>query len=285
MGSVQITNFFFVSFSLRASSLFSDLNLRLSLIGFNDFFSYSTHDMKEKSEFKRVGQSPDIPPPERQVRILILDDHPIVRQGIRHLIEGQDDMMVIGEASNYHEAIELVNQNPHVVIVDLSLSNLSGLDFIKSLKAHFPQVHSLVLSMYDEQLYAERALRAGARGYVMKHEAATALMTAIRRVMEGKLYLSDRVETDMLSKFVAVSRPSFKSRVEFLSDRELEIFQLIGQGLNTNRIASRLHVSGKTVESHRTHIKEKLHFETMSELVHYAVQWAQSDALLKSHSE
>jgi DNA-binding NarL/FixJ family response regulator len=207
-------------------------------------------------------------------RILIVDDHPLVREGLIGLLAAQSDFVVCGEASGVVEARQLVaSTRPDVAIIDLTLSDGTGIELIKDLRARCPAVKLLVLSMHDESLYAERALRAGAVGYVSKHEASRTIVQAVRTILTGKLYLSPNMTELVVQRaFVAgadLSRPA----VDRLTEREREVFELIGQGLSSRQIAVKLDVSPKTIETHREHIKEKLELTTSTELTRYAVQW------------
>ncbi len=211
-----------------------------------------------------------------RVKILLVDDHPIVRQGLAELIEQEEDLVICGEAQSGFEALQAIAAaKPDLAIVDISLQGTNGLELIKQIKAGHSDVPVLVLSMHDETLYAERALRAGARGYVMKEEATARLITAIRRVLSGEIYLSERMSARLLSRFVDGAPQIGGSPMERLSDRELEVFELIGRGLGTRRIAEELHLSVKTIESHREHIKEKLKLDSSQELMRHAMQWVQ----------
>jgi DNA-binding NarL/FixJ family response regulator len=208
-----------------------------------------------------------------QQRILIVDDHPIFRKGIAMLLEHEPDIVICGEAETAAQALGLVDQQDFdLVIADISLKDINGIELVKSLKALRPHLPVLVLSMHDESLYAERALRAGARGYLMKQAPPDQVVSAIRRVLRGELYLSAAANLLMLNSFVA-GRSSSKSSVEKLSDRELEIFELLGQGRGTSQIAHDLCLSVKTIEAHRSHIKAKLGITTAPELVRAAVEW------------
>jgi len=214
----------------------------------------------------------------RQARVLLVDDHPIVRQGLAELIEQESDMSICGQSQSAAEALQAVEDlQPDISIVDVSLQGISGIELIKDIKAQYPCLPVLVLSMHDETLYAERVLRAGARGYVMKEEATEKVMTAIREVLAGRLYLSERMSSRLLSKFVDGAPEVGGSPIERLTDRELQVFELIGQGLGTRKIAETLHLSIKTIESHREHIKTKLKLTDSTELVRHAVQWVQSE--------
>jgi DNA-binding NarL/FixJ family response regulator len=218
--------------------------------------------------------------PTRQsvARILLVDDHPICRQGLREIIESQKDLSVCGTAEDIHSALaEVAKLHPDLVLIDISLKDGSGLELLKDLKVRTPSLKVLMLSMHDEVLYAPRALRAGAGGYIMKHEATDKVLTAIRRVLAGEVYLSERMERKLMQQFVGGKLSKFGRSIEALSDRELQVFNLIGQGKGTRQIANCLHLSIKTIESHRAHIKEKLGLNTASELVQHAVQSVHSE--------
>jgi DNA-binding NarL/FixJ family response regulator len=213
-------------------------------------------------------------------RIFLVDDHPVTREGLVRLINFEKDLEVCGQASSAARAIpEIELLKPDLAVIDVSLSRgPSGLELVKDLSQRDPQLKMLVLSTHDESLYAERALRAGAKGYVMKQEPMECVMTAIRQVLQGGIYLSDFMNTRLLHKMVHRGARATASEVEHLSDRELEIFRLLGQGYGTKQIASNLHLSISTVETHRTHIKEKLRLQTAPELVRRAVEWVQSQS-------
>ena len=205
-------------------------------------------------------------------RVLLVDDHPILRQGLARLINEQKDLMVCGEFEEAAKALDSIDTTkPDAAIVDISLKGASGIELLKNIKVRFPQLLVLVLSMHDESLYAERALRAGASGYIMKQEATEQVLVALRRVLGGEIYLSEPMSSKLMHQLVG-GRPTAGSLLERLSDRELEIFGLIGQGRGTRQIAEQLHLSVKTVESHRAHIKEKLNLKNATELVHRAIQ-------------
>lgn len=217
----------------------------------------------------------------KKARVLIVDDHPIIRQGLRELIDQEPDLEVCGEAENAIEALKAIRTlNPDVALVDISLNkDMSGFDLIKDVKYQYPNLPTLVLSMHDESIFAERVLRAGGKGYVMKEEATEKVLIAIRKVLGGGIYLSDRVTAKMLSKISSARTAQEPSGVELLSDRELEVFELIGQGLGTQRIAERLNLSVKTVEAHRMHIREKLKLKDATELLQHAIQWTQNEKI------
>jgi len=205
-----------------------------------------------------------------------VDDHPVVRKGIVQLIEGESDLQVCAETDSAAATLEALDSPlPDLVIVDLTLSGTSGLGLIKDIKARHPQLPILVFSMHDESLYAERALRAGAAGYIMKQEATEHIVEAIRQVLGGQVYLSDRMAARLLHRVVGrTGTEGQPSPIEALTDRELEVFQLVGQGLSTRQIAEQLFLSVKTVETHLEHIKTKLGLESGRELVRQAVRWS-----------
>ncbi|MGA2280475.1 MAG: response regulator transcription factor [Verrucomicrobiota bacterium] len=211
------------------------------------------------------------------IKVLLVDDHPLVREGLVNLISQQAGLQICGEAANEPQALELIRTvQPDVAIVDISLENGSGIELIKSIKAMFPAVTVLVLSMHDESLYAERALLAGARGYVMKREAAKKVIEAIHCVLAGQLYVSDKIAALMAEKFVKGRPAAIASPIEQLSNRELEVFQLLGLGRNTRQIADHLHVGFKTVQAYCARIKEKLKLANATELLREAIRWQES---------
>ena len=210
-------------------------------------------------------------------RIFLVDDHPLVREGLTNLINRQDDLIVCGEAEDSSEAIGgIARSRPDVAVIDISLKNESGLELVKNLGNQFPLVALIVLSMHDEALYAERALRAGARGYVMKRETTKSVLTAIRRVLEGSVYLSERVVNGMARKLSLSDKAAVGSPVERLSDRELEIFRLLGQGRTTSQIADDLHLSLKTVQAYCARAKEKFGVSSLAELLRAAIRWEEA---------
>lgn len=209
--------------------------------------------------------------------IMIVDDHPLVREGLITLISNQRDFSLSGEASGIAEARELVRQtHPDVVIVDLTLKDGNGITLIKELKEQYEGIKVLALSMHDETVFAERALRAGASGYVSKHEASRTIIQAIRTVLDDKLYLSERMMNRVLSRAVASKQRQPEeqhSPVERLSNREIEIFEMIGRGMTSRQIAQQLDLSQRTVDTHRENIKDKLELKNAVELTKHAVQW------------
>jgi DNA-binding NarL/FixJ family response regulator len=213
-----------------------------------------------------------------KTRVFIVDDHPLLRKGLGELINQQMDMAVCGEADDAPEAIRaLTTLAPDLVIVDISLKTQNGIELIKNIKAINPSVQVLVLSMHDESVYALRVLKAGAKAYVMKQEMVEKVMEAIRRIRAGKVFVSERVAAQMLSQVVDGSDPTKESPVDQLSDRELEIVTMIGNGAATREIAKRLSISIKTVESHRAHIKEKLSLTNATQLVQWCVRWIEQN--------
>jgi DNA-binding NarL/FixJ family response regulator len=209
----------------------------------------------------------------RKFRVFLVDDHPLVREGLASLINHQKDLCVCGEANDSAEAITRIRATtPDVALIDISLKNESGLELVKNLEAEFPLVALIVLSMHDEGLYAERALRAGARGYVMKRETTKSILTAIRRVLAGDVYVSERVVNSMARR-MGSRKLGATSPVEQLSDRELEIFRLLGQGRTTSQIAEDLHLSLKTVQAYCARAKEKFGVNSLSELLRAAIRW------------
>lgn len=208
-------------------------------------------------------------------RLLIVDDHPVVREGLSELINREMDVKVVAAADTADKALDILRADRiDVAIVDLSLPGLSGIELIRMIRDEFPKIPVLVLSMHDEQFYAERALRAGARGYVMKQESTDHVIEAVRKVRRGDLYVSDDVAEKMLFRIVAGDGHD-EQDVQRLSARELEVFQLIGQGTSTREIAEMLHLSIKTIESYRANIKDKLGLKNAAELMQHAVQWVQ----------
>jgi DNA-binding NarL/FixJ family response regulator len=210
-------------------------------------------------------------------RLLIVDDHPMMRQGLGQLIDAEGDLKVLAEADNAGQALNAVaKQKFDLALVDISLPDKNGLELIKDLRTLNPDLPILVVSMHDELIYAERVLRAGARGYIMKQEGGQKFLLAIRRVLGGQVYVSEKMSARILENFSGHPVGSVESPVRRLSDREFEVFQLIGQGVATSEIALRLHLSVKTVEVHRANIKQKLGLNTATELVRYAVRWLDS---------
>jgi DNA-binding NarL/FixJ family response regulator len=217
-------------------------------------------------------------PKPKKKRILMVDDHPMMRQGLAQLIEHEPDLATCGEADSAAEALRLANeQHPDLVLLDISLPDKNGLELIKDLQALHPEMPVLAVSMHEESLYAERVLRAGGRGYIMKQEGGKKLLAAIHRVLSGQIYVSDAMSAKILEIFSGRRPTEGNSPLEKLTDREFEIFHLIGQGLANRQIAADLHLSVKTVEVHRANIKEKLKLKTGAELVRYAIRHADAE--------
>jgi DNA-binding NarL/FixJ family response regulator len=211
-----------------------------------------------------------------KAKVFLVDDHPLVREMLKSLIEQQPDMTACGEAEDAAKALKgIAADKPHVAIIDLSLKESSGLELIKQIKHRYPQVSQIVLSMHDEKLYAERAIRAGARGYVMKRESTKQIVAAIRAVRSGKLWLSETVSDAFAQRFVG-AQPQAGSSLESLSDRELEVFNLLGEGLPTRQVALSLNVSIKTVQAYCARIKQKLQLSSATELLREAMRRHQS---------
>jgi DNA-binding NarL/FixJ family response regulator len=207
-------------------------------------------------------------------RVFIVDDHTMIREGLRGLLERDPGLEVCGDAADIPEALlALRTLAADVVLVDISLGGASGLDLIKSLKAEFPALPVLVVSMHDEALYAERALRAGAMGYIMKHEPAKTMKAAIHRVLSGEMYLSEKMSSTVISRFMRGESDRPASPLETLSDRELEVFRLLGQGRGVRQISEELGVTIPTINSFRNRIKEKLNLRTSTEVMLHAVEW------------
>jgi DNA-binding NarL/FixJ family response regulator len=214
---------------------------------------------------------------QNKKRIFIVDDHPMMRQGLAQLIGAEPDLAVCGEAETAEHALDSIGTlKPDLVLADISLPGKNGLELIKDFQALQPGLAVLVISMHDESLYAERVLRAGGRGYIMKQEGGKKLMQAIRQVLEGKIYVSEKMSADILEMFSGRRAGAKNSPVEKLTDREFEVFQFIAQGKGTRDIAEKLHLSVKTVEVHRANIKAKLKLQSAPELIHYAVRWSES---------
>ena len=209
----------------------------------------------------------------KKYRVLLVDDHPIVRQGLALLIDREADLSVCGEAEGSHSAFLAISTlRPDIVVLDISLSGPDGLDILKEIRTKTTNLPVLILTMHDESIYAERAVRAGANGYIMKQEATEKVLVAIRRILQGEVYLSDRLTNSMLRQYARGTTPQ-SSPLLNLSDRELEVFRLIGKGHGTRQIADDLHVSVKTIESYQAHIKEKLALRNARELLQHAIEW------------
>lgn len=207
-------------------------------------------------------------------RILVVDDHPIIRQGLALMLNREADLVVCGEAEDATGAmLVMASARPDILIVDISLNGPDGLDLLKNIRTTHPALPVLILSMHDESIYAERALRAGANGYIMKQEATEKVLVAIRRILNGEIYVSERIANKMLKHYITGAGGLKNSSISDLSDRELEVFRLIGEGHGTRQIAEELHLSIKTVESYQAHIKDKLSLRSARELMQHAIQW------------
>ena len=214
-----------------------------------------------------------------KIRVLLVDDHPVLRKGLAQLINQEADMLVCGEAEEATKAFDAVGTlNPDVGVVDISLKRGNGIELVKNVKARYPAIAMLVLSMHDETLYAERALRAGALGYIMKEEATEQVLVAIRRVVTGEIFLSEKMKGRMLQQLASGRGKVVVSPIEHLTDRELEVFRLIGEGRGTRQIAAELHLSVRTVEAYREYIKDKLNLKNSTELVQHAFHWVHHEA-------
>ena len=216
----------------------------------------------------------------KPARVLVVDDHPLIRKGVRALIDGQSDMTSCGEAASANEArVQVDKTRPDIVVVDISLPGNGGIELIRDLQACHPKLPILVLSMHDEMLYAEQAMRAGAKGYVMKQEPPERLLAGLRAVQKGDLFVSQRLTSTMLNVFVGGSpRMNGRNGLSSLSVRELQVFEGIGGGMSTQQLGQKYGVSPKTIETYRAHIKRKLGLTTGNELVHAAVHWMESEA-------
>jgi DNA-binding NarL/FixJ family response regulator len=211
----------------------------------------------------------------KKTRILIVDDHPMTRAGLVHLINHQPEMVVYGEAEDAAQALDLLaSKRPDLMLIDITLPGKSGLELVKDVKAMHPDLPMLVLSMHDESLYADRVLRAGARGYITKHEGGDKLMGAIRHVLSGRIYVSESMSAHILEIFSGGQTGIDRSSIQKLSDREFEVFEALGEGLSSHEIAKKLHLSAKTVDAHRANIKTKLKINTTAELISFSARWA-----------
>ena len=225
--------------------------------------------VRSDSSLENVGQPAD----NGRVRILLVDDHPLVRQGLARLIARQPDWMVCGEAGDREGTLAAIGTKPEVVILDLSLADSGGLDLIKEIHDREPGIVILVLSMHDDSLYAEPSIRLGARGYISKQEPASQLLQAIRKVLAGEIYLSEQVAAQIASRTARSARGANASPLDRLSRRERQIFDLIGSGFSTGQIADSIKISASTVETHRTRIKGKMNLRDAPELLRTAIRW------------
>ena len=235
------------------------------------------------SASKNQSQSTDKPAPKgsqssAQSRIFIVDDHAMFREGLKQLIDHEADLMMCGDAAGAEEALSALRAaKPDLVIVDISLSGTSGIDLIKAIKAEYEEIPVLVVSMHDESLYAERALRAGAMGYVMKQEPSKTVKTAIRKVLAGDMHLSEKMASSVITRFMRGTGERTPSPLETLSDRELEVFRMLGQGKGVRQIAEEMSVAIPTINSFRNRIKEKLQLKSSTEVMLHAIQWVQGE--------
>jgi DNA-binding NarL/FixJ family response regulator len=212
-------------------------------------------------------------------QIYIVDDHPLMRKGLAMTIEKEMGFEVCGQAESAEEALsEMIRLTPDAAVVDISLPGMNGIELIKNILHQLPGLKILVVSRHDEELYAERALRAGAKGYLMKLEATDVLVSALHQILKGNIYLSEKIGTKMLMKMASGNSAKSDNPLDLLSDRELEVFELTGKGLSTKEIGKKLHISVKTVESHRANIKDKLQLETANELMRHAVKWVEESS-------
>jgi DNA-binding NarL/FixJ family response regulator len=224
-----------------------------------------------------IAKSQSVPRVKKKT-VFIVDDHPLLRQGLALLVNREGDLAVCGEAEEAQIAMrEIAAKKPDILIADISLNGPDGLDLLKNVRMLYPSLPVLILSMHDESIYAERALRARANGYIMKQEATEKVLVAVRRILGGDIYLSDRMANKLLHQYISGIPTDVNSRLSSLSDRELEVFRLIGEGRSTRQIAEKLHLSVKTVETYQAHIKDKLSLQSGRELVQHAIQSNISD--------
>ena len=204
--------------------------------------------------------------------IYLIDDHPLVVQGVTELVNAEHDLKVVGSTAEWTEALkEIPELKPDVVVLDISLAKANGIEVLKNLRIHFPKLQVLMLSMHDENLYAMRSVRAGAQGYIMKMTATEEVVKAIRHILNGEIYLSAGIAKQTMMRLVGRRKEGTMSPMDDLSDRELEVFQMVGEGLTTRQIAERLHLSVKTIETHKAHVKEKLNLATSTQLTQHAI--------------
>jgi DNA-binding NarL/FixJ family response regulator len=222
---------------------------------------------------RRKGQA--VGTAQKRARILLVDDHPLVRERLGEIINREADLIVSGEAEDRPAALDtILAKPPDLVIIDLTLKNSDGLELIKDIRVRWPRLRTLVVSMHDESLYAERVIRAGAMGYITKQEATRKILLAIRRVLSGSIYLNEKIANRILTRLTDHADPVTATPAELLADREFQVFELTGLGLNTHQIADRLNISVKTVETYRARIKEKLKLKDPSDLLQLAITWS-----------
>jgi DNA-binding NarL/FixJ family response regulator len=225
--------------------------------------------------------SPSAPDKSKARRIFLVDDHPVTRQGVGVLIDQEPDLVVCGQADSAPAALQMMQKiKPDLALVDITLKTTSGIELLKNVHALLPDLPVLIMSMHDESLYGERALRAGAKGYIMKHEASERILFAVRSVLDGDLYLSEKMKEKMLHRLVRSKKNEVVFTIDTLSDREMEVFQLIGNGFGTREIAEKLNLSIKTIDSYREHLKLKLRLDNGPDLVRHAIQWVRSESVI-----
>jgi DNA-binding NarL/FixJ family response regulator len=231
--------------------------------------------MKNKTS---AAETADFPSSKKSLEVVIVEDHTLMREGLTRLVTSQPDLQVVGEAADAAKGLDLILKlKPDLALVDITLPGRNGLELIKDIKPQLPDLPVLVLSMHDESLYAERALKAGAKGYLMKDADRDTILAAIRRVLEGGFYVSEKMSAEIFSSFSGGGKSAAgKGAVSRLSDREFEVFEFLGQGLGTQEIAARLGISPKTVEVHRAHIREKLEMPSGAAVVRFAVRWTET---------
>jgi len=215
----------------------------------------------------------------KKKRVYIVDDHPLMRKGMVMTLNADVEFDVCGQAESAEDALnEILELKPDAAVIDISLPGMNGIELVKNLLHQLPDLKILIVSRHDEELYAERALRAGAKGYLMKLEAGEVLVSAVRQIMNGGIYLSDKIGNKLLMKLTSGKSSKSDNPLDLLSDRELEVFELTGQGHSTREIGEKLHISVKTVESHRANIKEKLQIDSANELMRHAVRWVEESS-------
>ena len=214
---------------------------------------------------------------ESKTQVLIVDDHPVIRDGLVTIINHERDMSVCGQADDAYQALKAATKlKPDIVVTDVSLKSSDGIELTKNIKVRHPRLPVIIFSVHDESLYAERALLAGAKAYLMKDEVSENIIRAIRTVLSGEIYVSDTISKKFLHKIAGDKAGTAKTPIENLSDREFEVFRLIGEGLKASQIAKQLHLSAKTIETYRSRLKEKLNLADAAELLRYSIKWAKS---------